>query len=415
MKRSLITTLIIGFAVAVIVGVLHATKVIAGFEAVVAQLVTDYASATRVVGEKWQYLFVLLIAIGVAWLTLSNVPRWRVSVLIGLLLVELFGLAWVCSLYRVFFNPAPSVIAAVLAFAVAEGWSAFLGRSRSHLIRTLFADRVSNEQFRRLNDGAISFDAEPRTYEVSVVVCDIGNKMTFAEGGEPAAFTEATAKFIRDTAARLVEQGAYLQAADGEGVVGVFGFPAPDPEHTQKAVRVVLDMIKNARERDEDKEKMDASRDVRAGISSGAIIAGALQESSRPLLLASGEPIDLARRFCALNRFYGSRALMDTSIFDRVSEVVVARPIDFVSGLNSHDRLEIYEPLWPITEAGPERVARRDSFWSGVVLYREKRWAEAYAEFQKARGSETEDDPPLQFYMRRLEPLLLQLTEWPAE
>ena len=72
MKRSLITTLIIGVAVTLIVGALHATKVIAGFEAVAAQLVTDYAGATRVIGEKWQYVFVLLVALGVAWLTLSN-------------------------------------------------------------------------------------------------------------------------------------------------------------------------------------------------------------------------------------------------------------------------------------------------------------------------------------------------------
>jgi hypothetical protein len=416
MKRSWITTLIIGVVAALIVIALHATKVIAGFEAVAAQFVTDYASATRVVGEKWQYVLVLLIALGVAWLTLSSVPRWRAWLLIGLLLLELFGLAWVCSLYRVFFQPALSVLALVFAVVAAEGWSAFLGRNRSYLIRTLFTDRVSNEQFRRVSDGRISFDAEPKTYDVSVVVCDIGNKLTFAEGGEPAAFTEATAKFIRETAARLVEEGAYLQAADGEGVVGVFGFPAADPEHTQKATRVVLDLVKNSREQGEDKEKIGTSREVVAGISSGAIVAGALQESSsRPLLLASGESIDMARRFCALNRFYGSRALMDTATFDRVSEAVVARPIDFVSGLNSHDRLEVYEPLWLAAEAGPQRVAQRDSFWSGVVLYREKRWAEAYAEFQKARGSETEDDAALEFYLRRLEPLILQWTQWPHE
>jgi len=329
--------------------------------------------------------------------------------------VELFGLAWVCSLYRVFFQPAPSVLALVIAFVAAEGWSAFLRRNRSHLIRTLFADRVSNDQFRRLGDGRISFDAEPKTYDVSIVVCDIGNKLTFAQDREPAAFTEATAKFIRETAARLVEEGAYLQAADGEGVVGVFGFPASDPQHEQKAVRVVLDMIKNFRQQSEDKENVTASWDLRAGISSGAIIAGALQESRRPLLLASGEPIDLARRFCALNRFYGSKALMDTVTFDRVSEAVVARPIDFVSGLNSHDRIEVYEPLWLAAEAGPERVAQRDSFWSGVVFYREQRWAEAYNEFQKARGSDEEEDAPLQFYLRRLEPLVLQLTQWPLQ
>ena len=415
MKRSLITTLIIGVAVALIVIALHATKVIAGFEAVAALFLTDYSGTTRVVGEKWQYVFFLVIALGVAWIGLSDpagARRWRAWLLIGLLLVELFALAWVCSLYRVFFQPAPSVLAVVFAVLAAELWSVFSRRNRSHLIRTLFADRVSNEQFRRLNDGRISFEAEPKTYDVSVVVCDIGNKLTFAEGGEPAAFTEATGKFIRDTAARLVEEGAYLQAADGEGVVGVFGFPAPDPEHTQKAARVVLDLIKNSREQSEDKEKVVArGNDIRAGISTGAIIAGALQESRQPLLLASGEPIDLARRFCALNLFYGSRALMETSTFDRVSEAVVARPIDFVSGLNSHDRLEVYEPLCLAAEAGPERVAKRDSFWSGVVLYREKRWAEAYAEFQKARGSETEDDPALEFYMRRLEPLILQLMQ----
>ena len=414
MKRSLITTLVIGVAVALIVGALHATRVIAGFEDVAAQLVTDYAGATRVVGEKWQYVLVLLIAFSVAWLSLSNVPRWRAWLLVGLLLVELFGLAWVCSLYRVFFQPAPSILALVLALLAAEAWMAFLRRNRSHLIRTVFADRVSTEQFRRLSDGRIPFDAEAKTYNVSIVVCDIGNKLTFAEGSEPAAFTEATAKFIRQTAARLVEAGAYLQAADGEGLVGVFGFPAPDPEHAQKAARVVLVMIKNSRERGEGKEKVAGGWDIRGGISSGAIIAGALQES-RPMLLASGEPIDLARRFCALNRFYGSRALMDTSTFDRVSDAIVARPIDFVTGLNSHDRLEVYEPLWLAAEAGPERVAQRDSFWSGVVLYREKRWAEAYAEFQKARGSETEDDPALEFYLRRLEPLILQLTEWSSE
>src|SRR5437868_10636981 len=306
MKRSVITTLIIGVAVALILRALHATKVIAGFETVAAQLVTDYAGATRVIGEKWQYLSVLLIALGVAWLSVSNVPRWRAWLLIGLLLVELFGLAWVCSLYRVFFQPAPSVLALVFVVLAAEGWSVFLRRNRSHLIRTVFADRVSTDQFRRLSDGRISFGAEPKTYDVSVVVCDIGNKLTFAEGSEPAAFTEATAKFVRDTAARLVEQGAYLQAADGEGVVGVFGFPAHDPEHAQKAARVVLDMIKESREQDQDNEKVPESSDIRAGISSGAIVAGALQEGQRLLFLASGEPIELARRFCALTRFYGS-------------------------------------------------------------------------------------------------------------
>jgi class 3 adenylate cyclase len=425
MKRLLITTLVIGIAVALAIGGLHAGKVLAGVENAGARLVFDYGGATRIVSDKAQYVFILLIALAVAWLILTIVPRWRSRLLIGVLLVELFVLSWVCSLYRIFFQPIPSVLALVFAFAVAEGWSAFLRRDRSHLMRTFFADRLSKKEFRRVSDGTTAFDLQPKSYHVSVVVCDIASKfatgrirsggLAFAKDSEPAAFAETTAKFIRETTAHLIEQGAYLHAADGEGVVAIFGFPAPNSEHVQQAVRVVLDINKKFRERREDGEDIFDKRGICAGISLGTIVAGALKDSQRPLLLASGEPIDLARRFCALNRFYGSIALMDTLTFDGVSDTVVARPIDFVSGLNSHDRLEIYEPLWLAAEAKPEHIARRDSFWSGVVLYREKRWAEAYNEFQKARGSEEEDDPPLQFYLRRLEPLLLQLTASPAE
>ena len=415
MKRSLITTLAIGVAVAFAVGGLHAGKALAGVENAGARLVSGYGGATRIVSDKAQYVFILLTALAVAWLGLSILPRWRSRLLIGVLLVELFVLSWVCSLYRILFQPVPSALALVFAFAVAEGWSAFLRRDHSHLVRTFFADRLSKKEFRRVSDGTAAFDPLPKSYQVSVVVCDIASKLTFAKDSEPAAFAETTAKFIRETTEHLIEQGAYLHAADGEGVVAIFGFPTPNADHTQQAVRVVLDIDKKFRQRREDGEDAFDKPGVCAGVSAGTIVAGTLKDNERPLLLASGEPIDLARRFCALNRFYGSTALMDTLIFDRVSDTIVARPIDFVSGLNSHDRLEIYEPLWLAAEAKPEHIARRDSFWSGVVLYREKRWAEAYSEFQKARGSEEEDDPPLQFYLRRLEPLLLQLTESSAE
>ncbi len=413
MKRSLITTLVIGVVVTIVVGALHATKAIAGFETAIAQLVSNYARATRVVGEKWQYIFVLVTAVGVTWLSLKNLPRLRSYPLFGFLLVELLVLSWVCSLYRIFFQPVPCIFAVVLAVVVAEGWTAFLQRDRSYLVWTLFANRLSKKEFHRVNNGA--FDGQAQVYEASVVVCDMANRHGLTSSSDPARFAETMANFIRETADGLIERGAYLQAADGEGVVAIFGFPNAGGQHAEEAVRVVLDLTKKFRERRQHNEEIFGDWEMHAGISSGAIIAGALKDSVHPALLASGEPIEFARRFCALNHRYGSKILIDTSTFDSVSEPIVARPIDFVSGTNSHDRLEIYEPLCLATEAKAEHLARRDSFWSGVVLYREKRWAEAYSEFQKARGPEGEYDPALQFYLRRLEPLVLQLTESPLE
>jgi class 3 adenylate cyclase len=418
MKRSLITTLVIGAIVTVVVGILHATRAVAGFEAGVGHLVSNYAAATRVVRPIGQCVFVLLIAVGVVWLSLRNTAagaRKRNYLLCASLVVELLVLSWVCSLYRIFFQPVSCIFAVVLGAAGAEGWMAFLRRDRSHLVRTIFANRLSNEEFRRVSNGTIPFDGQAKTYEASVVVCDIANRNGFTDASDPASFAETMAKFLRETADDLIEKGAFLQAADGEGVVAIFGFPNAGSQHARDAVCAVLDLTKKFRERQRENEETLRDWDIQAGVSSGAIIAGAVKDSVHSALLASGEPIELARRFCALNHRYGSSILIDTVTFDRVNESIVARPIDFVSGMNSHDRIEIYEPLWLAAEAGPEHVARRDSFWSGVVLYREKRWAEAYSEFQKARGPEGEVDPALQFYLSRLEPLVLQLTESPVE
>src|SRR5206468_12245022 len=111
MKRSLVTTLIIGGVVAAIISALHATGLFLGLENAIGRLVSDYAGATRVVGEKWQYVFISLLAFGVAWLSLSGVPRGGIRLLIVFLMIELLGLSWVCSLYRVFFQPLPSIFA----------------------------------------------------------------------------------------------------------------------------------------------------------------------------------------------------------------------------------------------------------------------------------------------------------------
>ena len=415
MKRSLVITVIVGVAVAGIVSVLHASGLILRFERAVIGPISDYARATRVVSEKWQYVFVPLLALGVAWLALTSVSRRGMRWLFLVLLIELLGLSWVCSLYRIFFQPLPSVFAVLFAWLVAEGWVVFFRRDRSHWCKTFFVGRLSNKELRRLLEGAIPFDPQPRVHEVTVVACDIANKHGLAASSEPVVFVETTEKFIRDVADRLLEAGSYIQAADGEGVVAIFGFPDSNAEHADKAVRVALDLVQDFCERQQDNGEIPGNCAAHVGIASGTIIVAPLKAGERPALLTSGEPVELARRMCVANRLYGSHILIGTRTFDLASKAIVARPIDFLKEADSQDRHEVYEPLWLASEAKPEHIARRDFFWNGVVLYREKRWAEAYAEFQKARGSGDQDDAPLQFYLRRLEPLTLNLAELPSD
>jgi adenylate cyclase len=410
MKRSLIITLIVGIFVVIAVSALQVIPQVMQLELRAADSISSYAAATHVVPKQWHYVFILILSFGVAALTVTSLRRGRIGLLAVGLLIELVAVSWICGLYRVFFQPFPSMLAVAFAYVVADRYTAITQRGRAATARTFFTDRLSPEQFQRVITGDVPFDAEARTYETTVVVCDVANKYDLADECEPPVFGRLTEEFINRATDAFMKAGAYIQTADAEGVVALFGFPEVDAHHGDKAVRVALEMVEQFRQAR--LVNGEAKCDVHVGVSSGTMVVAPLQ-AGRQGLITSGEPVELARRFCVANRFYGSRVLIGPRTFELASRYIVARPIDFLSGVNSRERHEIYEPLWPAAEAKPEQLARRDCFWNGVVFYREKRWAEAYSEFQKARGPNDEEDAPLQLYLRRLEPLALNLAEMP--
>ena len=410
MKRSLIITLIVGIFVVIAVSALQLIPQVMQLESRAADSISSYAAATHVVPKQWQYVFMSILSFGVAALTVTSLRRGRIGLLALGLLIELVAVSWICGLYRVFFQPFPSMLAVALAYVVADCYTAITQRGRTAAARAFFTDRLSPEQFQRVITGDVPFDSEAKTYETTVVVCDVANKYDLAEDCEPPEFGRLTEEFIRRATDTFMKAGAYIQTADAEGVVALFGFPEVDAHHGDRAVRVALEVVEQFRHAR--LVNGEAKCDVHVGVSSGTMIVAPLQ-AGRQGLITSGESVELARRFCVANRFYGSRVLIGPRTFELASRYVVARPIDFLSGVNSRERHEIYEPLWPAAEAKPEQLARRDCFWNGVVFYREKRWAEAYSEFQKARGPNDEEDAPLQLYLRRLEPLALNLAEMP--
>jgi adenylate cyclase len=411
MKRSLVSALLISLALAGLFGFLHAAGYLVRAETPILAFLSHHRIGSHLVDIYWQFGILFLLGLTVSWLTLTSARRSRIGLLSLILLFEIAGVAWVCSLYRIAFQPLPALAVVALAFLTSERWAVLARRSRSMLARTFFGDRLSKDQLHRMIEGEIPLETEAKAHEVTVVVCDIANKYDLAEEADPADFAQTTEGFIRRTTDLFLEAGGYIQAADGEGVVAIFGFPDAGGDHADKAVRVTLGLVDSLNKtRQQNNGDPFGKCDVHMGVSSGTIIVAPLQTGERPGLLSTGEPVELARRFCVANRFYGSRVLIGPRTFELASKQIVARPIDFLSGVNSQERHEIYEPLWLAADAKAEHIARRDSFWNGVVLYREKRWAEAYTEFQKARGPDGEDDAPLQLYLRRLETLALHLT-----
>ena len=397
---------------------LHVSGVLLRPEQAISDLLSRRGPPTKVVSDTWQYIFVFILALGVAGMTLMTPRRARLGGIIAILLVELFGVAWVCSLYQVLFQPIPVIGGTALGFLLPIGFlelAAFVQRRRERA-PVLSVEAVVAKPRARAKHTDLAPEAVAQACEVTAVVCDIANKHDLAEECEPAVFVEITEKFLAHATEAFRKAGAYIESAGGEGVVAIFGFPESDKQHAEKATRKAMALTQAFSDsRKSGKSDAPGTIGVHAGVSSGIMIMAPVKNNGQRSMLATGEPVELARRFCIANRFYGSRVLLGPRTFELASKILVARPIDFLSGVDVRERHEIYEPVALALEASRDQITRRDAFWNGVVLYREKRWAEAYSQFQNARGPEGEEDRPLQLYLRRLEPLALQLTNTPLD
>jgi class 3 adenylate cyclase len=448
MKRHVIAALIIGLVVGGLIVGLEMSGWLSRPERAVSGLLPE--TTTRLMAAV-QDVIAFVAAAGVAFLALAASRRGRMGLIVAILLVELAGVAWVCSLYKVEFQPLPAMAAVVLGYLgtllylwLSVWLAAYLEERRSRppkikpgptprpapisvvpdtakSVPTMAAQPVApppvvEKPRARARRGDASSDSGARVCEVTAVVCDLANKHDLAEECEPAVFADITERFIAHAVQAFRAEGAYIESAGGEGVVAIFGFPESDKQHAEKATRKAMALTQSFTNENRS-SKSDALRNagVHAGVSSGTMIMAPLKNNGQRSMLAAGEPVELARRFCIANRFYGSRVLLGPRTFELASKILVARPIDFLSGVDVRERHEIYEPVALALNASREIITRRDAFWNGVVLYREKRWAEAYSQFQNARGPEGEEDRPLQLYLRRLEPLALQLTSTPLD
>ncbi len=361
------------------------------------------------------FLVVIALSLGASWVMLTVQPLLRRLGLLLALIVELLGAAWVLHALGISFFPLPGVIGVVVAAGLALAWGATrLGGQRRAAARA-FRGRLSQEGLDRLAQSPRPLAlTEPQACQATFIFCEIANEIELGEELSPTACAKLTGEFMADASRFFLQAGGYLQGADGEGVRIIFGFPNPASAHAVDATRAALAFRDDFWARAEELPESLGQIDLRIGISSGTIVASQAGEPPQTDIVIAGEPLEIARRLARANRIYGSQILLDPSAFNEARPNIIARPLDFLRGAAPHDWLEIYELLALADKATPVEIARRDHFWTALVYYRERRWNEAFAEFHQAGGDHGELDEPLKWYLRRLEPLCLQIGAEPA-
>lgn len=413
MKRSLFITLGIGVLAAAAVLLLQKFGLLLRPENAILAWLFPAGSPNDGLGPG-NYLLVAGLGLATTWtmLQVAEVPR-RVALLL-LLLVEILGAAFVFSLGGIVFQPVPGLLVALLATLLAAATGLTESGRRRRAAAAVFKGRLARAAITRLTESDLPDLSAPQTREVTIVFCEIANQADLIDDLPPAECARLTNDFIAAASELFLREGGYLHGADGEGIHAVFGYPLPALNHAAAAARAALlfrdRMAVLAYKQPDSLGKVD----LRVGISSGPVVATVPDAAASRDVVISGAPIELARRLAIANKVYGSRILLGPRAFSEAGAEIVARPIDFLRSGEAHERLEIYELLALTAEASAEEINCRDRFWTGLVYFRERRWKEAFAEFNRARRSDVALDEPLQWYLHRLEPLILQMATEPA-
>jgi class 3 adenylate cyclase len=350
-----------------------------------------------------------------AWITqeLNSVNR-RLGVLL-LAIAELVGAAWLLSRAGITFSPWGAVVAVIVATALAIIARKIGPRRQRRLAQQIFGGRLAQQGCDRLTESKETDFLQPIVRTASFVLCEIANEPELMDELSAPDCARLTREFIEQSSKHFLRAGGYLHAADGEGIRVLFGFPNESSAHAVEAARAALAFRDQFRDLAGRQPESLGKIDLRIGISSGTVVATLCENRPGRELVIAGEPLEVARRLARANQIYGSEILLGPRTFSAAGKEILARPMDFLLNAEAHDRLEVYELLALAEKATPEEVARRDRFWTAVVYFRERRWNEAFAEFNRARNEAAETDRPLQWYLRRLEPLCLKMSTDPAE
>ena len=411
MKRALLGTLWIGAAAAGLAIALQISGLLARPAAALGKMIGLSPNAAVGFGN---FLFIVPLSFAVAWTMLQVTGVVRQAGLFVLLILELLGAAWVLHAARLSFQTLPSILAASCATLLALGLNATRAGRQRQATAQAFAGRLGQTGIDRLTDSEPLNLFEPSAYEASFVYCEIANEAELIEDFPPTVCAQLTREFIDCARKRFLQDGGYLQAADGEGIRVLFGFPISSPAHASDAARAALAFREEFRAAAAAQPDSLGKVDLRMGISSGTVVAAVREEKGRCEIVVAGEPFEVARRLTRANQIYGSEILLGPRTFSAAGKAIVARPIDFLRSPEAHDRLEVYELLTLAEKATAEEIARRDRFWTAIVYFRARRWSEAFAEFNHVRTEDGASDEPLEWYLRRLEPLCQQTATEPA-
>ena len=163
--------------------------------------------------------------------------------------------------------------------------------------------------------------------EASAMFCDIRSFTTITESREPAETIELLNDYYTLMMDAINGEGGVVNQMVGDGLMAIFGAPAPRDDHGQAAVLAARQMVELIRLFDEEQAARDKVQiQIGVGIASGRVVAGYTGTHNRATYTCVGDTVNVAARLESHTKELGRPILIDENTREGLSSEIEVEP-----------------------------------------------------------------------------------------
>jgi adenylate cyclase len=167
---------------------------------------------------------------------------------------------------------------------------------------------------------------ESHRQDITVVVLDLRGFTRFADSSEPEEVMTLLRNYHAEMGKLIFKFQGTLERFTGDGIMVFFNDPIPCEQHTEKAVRMALEMRERAKELRTGWLKKGYDLDLGIGVSAGYATVGNIGFEGRMDYGAVGKVTNLAYRLCDEAR--GGQILTNEKTLSRIEGLVQAEALE---------------------------------------------------------------------------------------
>jgi adenylate cyclase len=212
------------------------------------------------------------------------------------------------------------------------------------MIKRAFTRYVAREVVEEILKDPENLVLSGERRQVTVLFCDVRGFTPMSERLAP----EEVVLLLNDFYTLMIETtfkyDGTLDKFLGDAVMAVFGAPMAHPDHSARAIRTALAMQEgitglNERRMRDGKEAIS----VGIGVSAGEAVAGTVGTEDRMEYTVIGDSVNLAARLESNAK--PGQILISHRTYERVRDLVAARPLGRIRVKGKEEEVEVYEVL----------------------------------------------------------------------